>query len=312
MHVANKIVFFGTSDFAVPALYKLVEHGYDIVAAVTQPDKPAGRKKILTPSPVKLAAEKLKLKIYQPEKVEIGRWKSVIPYADVYVVASYGKIIPSEIFNYPKFGTLNIHPSLLPKYRGPSPIQNTILNGDLVSGVTIIKIDEQVDHGPIIASKKLKTRGENYKQLHDILADLGAELLIEILSDYIAGKIQTSPQYDSKATFTKLFTKADSRVDWSKSAEEIERQVRAFSHWPVAWSILENKRIKIFEAKVISKENFQNHQTGSLLITENKQLLVKAKNAYVEILELQLEGSKKILAKDFLHGNPGLNGTILV
>lgn len=154
--MSTKIIFFGTSDFAVPALETLIKEGYEIVAVITNPDEPAGRKKVLTPPPVKIAAQNLGLNILQFPSLKIENLKLKIPDADVGVVAAYGKIIPAEIINLPRLGILNIHPSLLPKYRGPTPIQTTILNGEKETGVTIIKIDEEVDHGPILTNYKIQ------------------------------------------------------------------------------------------------------------------------------------------------------------
>lgn len=271
-----KIVFFGTSEFAVPALKKLPASGWDIVAVVTQPDKPAGRKQLPLPSPVKIAAEKLGLKILQPEKL------SAISYnlkADLFIVASYGKIIPKAILEIPKWGVLNIHPSFLPKYRGPSPIQAAILNGDEETGVTIIKLDERMDHGDVVAQERIKNYEPRitYRDLHDKLAELGSDLLIKILPDYIAGKIKPVPQDHSKASFTKIITKDDARIDWSKPAEEIGRVIRAYSAWPVAWTTLDGKRAKIYSAEISSASE-------------------------LEILELQVEGGKRMTMKEFLRG----------
>ena len=330
------LIFFGTSDFAVPALKKLAaDSNCEIAAVITQPDKPAGRKQTLAPSPVKLAAEQLGLKIFQPSKLDIGHWKLEIPEVDLYIVASYGKIIPSEILNMPRLGALNIHPSLLPKYRGPSPIQTAILNGDKETAVTIMKLDEEMDHGPIIENRKWKIEsGIKYKKLHDQLADMGAELLIKILPDYMAGKIKPVPQDHSKASFTKIITKDYARIDWQKSAEEIERMIRAYESWPVAWTTLDGKRLKIHEARVhnppparLASESVAGRQPSLTLregvpplkirggegelLTLGKILLVKCGHEALEIITLQLEGAKKISAREFGNGYKGLTRTIV-
>lgn len=325
-----KIVFFGTSEFAVPVLKKLHETGYEIVAVITQPDKPAGRKQNLLPSPVKIDAQKRGLKILQPPRLSSLPVSQAGPASgeelkqgDLFVVASYGNIIPAPILELPKYGALNIHPSLLPKYRGPSPIQAAILNGDKETGVTIIKLDEKMDHGPILASRKLKVKSEKFKELHDTLAEMGTELLIKILPEYIAGKTKLVPQDHSKATFTKIITKNNARIDWSKSAEEIDRQVRAYSDWPVAWTTLDGKRLKIFEAHPLP---FPPHQgeaiptpflplegesrVGVIIIMGGK-ILVTTGSGHLEILSLQLAGGKRMPAKDFLNGYHDLSGVIL-
>src|SRR3989338_6163849 len=231
-----------------------------MAAVVTQPDKAAGRKQEPLPSPVKLAALKLGLKIFQPEILEIvslleiftKNWKLKIPEADLYIAVSYGQIIPNDILNLPPFGILNLHPSLLPKYRGASPIHAAILSGDAETGVSIIKLDEKLDHGPIITTRNLKMSKLYYKDLHDKRAEPGSELLTHTLPDYISGKIKPSPQDDSKATFTKRITKDDGRINWHKSAEEIDRMIRAYHLWPVAWTMLGSKRLKIFEATPVA------------------------------------------------------------
>ncbi|MDP3741009.1 MAG: methionyl-tRNA formyltransferase, partial [bacterium] len=242
-----KVIVCATSGFAIPSLRALVEAGYEIVAVITQPDKPAGRKQEALPSLVKLWALEHGLKVFQPESLEIGNWKLEIP--EINIVASYGKLIPKWLIDAPKFGSLNIHPSLLPKYRGPSPIQAAILNGDEQTGVTIIKLDQQLDHGPIVSQSIFNIPNSIfYKDLHDKLANLGAELLIKTIPDYVSGKIKPRPQDHSKATFTKIITKDDARIDWSKPSEEIDRLIRAYSTWPVAWTMLDGKRLKIFQA----------------------------------------------------------------
>lgn len=310
-----KIVFFGTSEFAVPALKKLADSNYEIVAVITQPDKPAGRKQRILPSPVKVEAEKLRLRFFQPTSPlsPPQAWGGI----DISIVASYGVILPKSMLDAPRLGTLNIHPSLLPKYRGPSPIHAAILNGDKETGVSIIKLDEQLDHGSIVAQAKYEMRNTRcfYKELHDELAWLGAELLIKTLPDYVAGKIKPVPQGHAKATFTKLITKADARIDWSKSADEIDRLVRAYSAWPVAWTMLDSKRLKIYDAEAATPPSdplsHAGEGGGEVLDTSSGKIVVQTGSGPLEITELQLEGGQRMPAKDFLNGYPNLEGKIL-
>src|SRR3989344_3894723 len=228
----SNLVFFGTSEFAVLALDVLIKNGTSPVAAVTSPDRPAGRGKKLTVSPVKEFLNE-RLVLLQPEKLDsqlILKLKELS--ADMGVIASYGKILPKELIEiFPK-GILNIHPSLLPKYRGASPIQAVILNGDAETGVSIILLDEKMDHGPVLAQSSNLGLGNlscaTYLSLHDSLAKLGAELLIETIPKWLNGEIIPHPQDDSQATFTKLIKKEDGKIDWTKRAEKIERTVRAF------------------------------------------------------------------------------------
>ena len=281
-----KLVFFGTSKFAVPALKKLADSDYEIAAVITQPDKPAGRKQELSPSPVKEAAQELGLKILQPSKLDS---KFEIPDSDIFIVASYGKIIPKSILAIPKYGTLNIHPSLLPKYRGPSPIQSAILNGDKETGVSIMVLDAEMDHGPVLANVKAQiSNNKGFRELHDGLAVTGAELLMEVLAKYINGEIKPQPQDHSQVTFTKIITKDDGRIDWNKPAEVINNLIRAYEDWPVAWTTLDGKRLKIFEAEVVSETGKQ----GELKM-KNSSLIIFASSSALEIKILQLEGGKK-------------------
>jgi len=234
--------FFGTSEFAVKILDKLIENGYIPSLVITTPDKPQGRKMIMTPSPVKVFAQKHNLKIIQPERLAVkpplggltAKW------LDLFIVASYGKIIPKSILDIPKFGTLNVHPSLLPKFRGPSPIQSFILSGEEKTGATIMLMDEQVDHGPILAQRKLEFSISNFqfpkpsaKQLEEKLAELGGEMLIDAIPKWINGEIKAIEQNHDQATFTKKITKEDGLVDLEKNSPEIiYRKFLAFQPWP--------------------------------------------------------------------------------
>ena len=306
------MVFFGTSEFAVPALSKLVASNFQITAVVTQPDKPAGRKQLPLPSPIKKAAMDLGLKIFQPQSLELRNLKLEIGEPDLFVVASYGKMIPKEVLEYPKYGSLNIHPSLLPKYRGPSPIQTAILNQDRETGVTIIKLDEEMDHGDVVASSKFKVQSSKvrYQELHDELAKLGANLLVKALPKYIADEIKPVPQDHKKATFTKIITKEDGRIDWKKTAEEIDAQIRAFHVWPVAWTALDGKRLKIYAASIFPSPTSE-REKGE--VTDGSGTIkVQAGNGVLSIKELQLEGGKRLTAQEFINGQPGLIGKILV
>ncbi|MGD0977197.1 MAG: methionyl-tRNA formyltransferase [Minisyncoccia bacterium] len=279
----GKIIFFGTSEFAVPALEAFFNAGYEIGAVITTPDEPVGRKQILTPSPVKFCAEKLGLKILQPQKLDSEFLKILqttnhkLP-TTLGIVASYGKIIPKEIIDSFPLGILNIHPSLLPKYRGPSPIQTQILNGETEIGVTIIKIDELVDHGPIVAEQESRIMNhELFEDAQNKLSRIGTNLLVKILPDYISGKIKPIEQNHDLASFTKKTSKEDGKIDWNKPAEQIYDQFRAFHKWPGVWTIWKNKILKITDLRV--------------------------QNGKIEILRLQLEGGKEMSLKEFVAGH---------
>jgi methionyl-tRNA formyltransferase len=279
----GKIIFFGTSEFAVPALEALFNAGYEIGAVITTPDEPVGRKQILTPPPVKVSAKKLGLKIFQPLRLD-SEFLKILQTTNyklptiLGIVASYSKIIPGEIIDSFPLGILNIHPSLLPKYRGPSPIQTQILNGETEIGVSIIKIDELVDHGPIVAEQESRIMNhELFEDVQNKLSRIGANLLVKILPDYISGKIKPIEQNHKQATFTKKISKEDGKIDWNKPAEQIYDQFRAFHKWPGVWTIWKNKILKITDLHV--------------------------QNGKIEILRLQLEGGKEMSLKEFVAGH---------
>jgi len=300
------IIFFGTSEFALPALRKLYENDFKIAAVVTQPDRPAGRDLRPQGSPVKEEAAKLKLKLLQPSGLKIENLKLEIDGPGVAIVASYGIIIPKEVLDWPKYGFLNIHPSLLPKYRGPSPIQTAILNGERETGVTIMKLDEKMDHGPIVAQEALPIQRKGFTKLHDELARLGSKLLIEVLPKYETGEIEPAAQDDAKATFSKNISKDMGRIDWSKSADLIERQVRAYDGWPVAWTALGQKLIKIYEAKAVASK-WDMGKPGEILEV-SKKITVKCGERSLEITALQPESGRKMTSEEFIRGARGLLG----
>ena len=297
-----KIIFFGTSDFAVPALEVLVKAGYDVVTVITVPDKPVGRKQILTPPPIKVAAQQLGLDVWQPKNLKIENlnlienWKLKIGNCDLGIVAAYGKLIPPEIFNLPKHGTLNIHPSLLPKYRGPSPIQTAILNGDTETGVTIMQVDEEMDHGDIVAAISYQLSAiSSYKEAYDKLSELGAELLIKILPDYLDDKIKPQPQDHSKATFTNKFTTEDGEIKPDDTAETAYNKIRALNPEPGTFMW--------FSAKGGSASG------GKKL--RLKILAAELEDNRLEFKKVQLEGGRPMSIKEFIAGHPNFKGNLL-
>lgn len=315
-----RLIFIGTGEFAVPILDKLAESEFKPKAVITEPDKPVGRKKALTPLPIKRIAQRHDIKIFQPEKIksdEAVRWvKEIFP--DLIVVADYGQVIPKKILDIPKFGSLNVHPSLLPKYRGPSPIQCTILKGDIETGVTIILMDEKMDHGPIVSQiSNVKCQNLFYSELLKILADAGAKLLLETLPKWLNNKIKPMPQNESEATYTKILVREEGKINWQKSAKEIERQIRAFEKWPQNWCEWQTKnkklRIKILKAKILHPTIgcAENQTPGFVFLTEQKEMAVNCNPGSLIIEELQLEGRKKTLGKEFLRGYPKIINSIL-
>jgi len=256
-----KFIFFGSSEFSVIILKHLIEAGYLPLAIVTAPDQPVGRKQILTPTPVKILALEKNIPILQPKKLDDDFYNNVLnslrqladqgndkKEVDLFIVASYGKIIPKNILDLSKFGSLNVHPSLLPKYRGASPIQAALLNGEKKTGITIMLMDEKIDHGPILSSAKYPiSETENFLTLHNRLAELGAKLLIATMPNFLAGKIKPIEQNHKVATFCKIIKKEEGEINWQKSAEEIYNQWRAYADWPGVYSQLavNNKQLTI-------------------------------------------------------------------
>lgn len=305
-----RIIFFGTSDFALPALEALIQAGFEVVAVVTNPDGPIGRKKVLTPPPIKLAATKHGLRVLQPEKLRnnpelIEELKKLKP--DVGIVATYSKIIPSEVFNVPKHGLIATHPSFLPKYRGPSPDQTAVLNGDKETGVTIFKIDEEVDHGPIVAqSEKVKIGEVNYPDLHAKLAQISARLLVKILPDYVSGKIKPKPQDHTQATFTRKFLTEDGEIRSADSIESVYNKIRALNPEPGTYIWLENDgsklRLKIIKAELPTRTENQQSKPGLFKI--DNLLALALKNGYIILKEVQLEAKKPVSGVVFANGYP--------
>lgn len=259
-----KIVFFGTPEFVIPVL-EVIQQNFDLVAVVTNPDKPTGRHQELTPSPVKLVAQKMTgAQILTPEKLDsdfTSLLKTLNP--DLFVVAAFGQIIPEEILNLPKYGSLNIHPSILPKYRGASPIQAAILNGDSATGVTIIKMDERMDHGPIVAqSQEQILSDDTFESLSTKLFHQGAKLLKDNLQDFVDGKMKPILQDDSQATYTwktdetkqKAYFEIDPPAGGPPSPEVLNRMARAFYPWPNAWTKWNGKVVKLLPGKMIQIE----------------------------------------------------------
>jgi len=306
----------GTPKFGAIILEKLADSRYKPILVVTETDKPVGRKKVLTPPPVKVVAEKYEIPVLQPEKIRNSESEIRNLKPDLIIVAAYGKILPEEILEIPKYGCLNVHPSLLPRWRGPSPVQSAILNGDTDSGVTIMKIAEKVDAGPVLIQRKLKLEGnETYDVLHDKLGKMGGDLLIEIIPEWITGKIDPQLQDESRTTYTRILKKEDGKIDWEKSAEEIERQIRAFNLWPGIFTFWEKSgkliRIKILKARVLNRANSKTYPIGKTLVAGQNELCVQTGKGFLIIERLQLEGKKETDSEDLLRGYSDFIGTIL-
>ncbi len=304
-----RIVFMGTPELAGESLRALLrEPAFQIVAAVTQPDRPKGRALKLTPSPVKEIAADAGLPVLQPEKAReenfITELRALRP--DVIAVAAFGQILPQTILDLPRHGCLNVHTSLLPKYRGASPIQAAILNGDIETGVTIMRMDAGLDTGDILTQRTTPIRDDDDAQtLHDRLALLGAQLLVETIPDHVAGKIQARPQPVNGSSHTRKIKKEEGRIDWQQPARVIWNRIRAFTPWPGAFTFLPaspgTKLLKIWKASPVQTGGAQ---PGALLCADKDGIVVACGEGALKIFELQLEGGRRMTAPEFLLGHP--------
>lgn len=295
-----KIIYMGTPDFAVPALKALASSEHEVCAVFTQPDKPRGRKMILTPPDVKVCAQSLNIPVYQPESMKNGDALDIINQynPDVIVVAAYGKILPKAVLDAPKLGCVNIHGSLLPKYRGAAPIQQSVLNGDKVTGITTMLMDIGLDTGDILLTEETEIgESETSGELFDRLAVLGGELILKTLSALEKGEITPQRQDESLATHTSKIDKSLCPIDFSKSAFEVHNKVRGLNPWPVATTKICGKKVKVYSTKLCPKSG----KSGEILST--KPLVVACGEKSVEILELQPEGKKRMTADAFLAGH---------
>jgi methionyl-tRNA formyltransferase len=310
-----KIVFMGTAELSCASLEKLARDGnFKIVTVVTQSDKPKGRELKLQFSPVKILAEKLKLPVLQPAKAGdekfISELRELKP--DLIVVVAYGQILPQSILDLPKFGCLNVHTSLLPKYRGASPIQSAILNGETETGVTIMKMDAGLDTGEIISQARTPILPEDSSTtLHDRLAQIGAELLVETIPDYVAGKILPKPQPAEGASYAAKIKKEDGKIDWNLSAQEILNRLRAFTPWPGVFTFLDGKLLKIWKGSLAEEWNkeaplvsLEPIKPGTILSADKNGISVTCGKDFLWITELQREGGRRMSAQEFLAGHP--------
>lgn len=300
----KSVVFMGTPDFAVPALKSLIDNpDYDVKLVVSQPDKPQGRHQVLTPSPVKQLALQNNLEIYQPENLKgEAVYETIAAIApDFIVVSAYGKILPKCILDIPKYGCVNLHGSLLPRYRGAAPIQWSVINGDKTTGVTTMLMDTGLDTGDILLVSETQIgEEETAGELFERLAALCPELLIKTLKALEEGSVQPVKQDNEKATYVSVLTKDMAVIDWNDTAENIHNKVRGMAPWPVAKTSYNSKLLKIFACRINDK-NFSGIP-GEVIVKDSEIIVICGNNTSVSISELQLEGSKRMNAADFLRG----------
>ncbi|MBI3671231.1 methionyl-tRNA formyltransferase [Candidatus Azambacteria bacterium] len=303
----KNIIFMGTPDIAAEALEALVNSGFKPSLVITQKDKPVGRKQIITPSPVKLIALKNNIEVWQPntlkDKEAYEKIRSASP--DIMIVVAYGKIIPKNIIDIPKFGILNIHASLLPKFRGASPAQYAILVGEKETGVSIMQIDEQLDHGPVVAQRSVKiAEDDTTESLLKKLSLAGASLLVETLPLYFKNSIKPQEQDHTQATFTKIIKKEDGEIKESATAQEIERMARAFHSWPGVYFMFSEKNGKKLKVKFkkVSLCECDPERKEKIYLNKKRKLVFQTRNGCLSLLEVQPESKNKMSGEAFYQG----------
>lgn len=301
-----KVLFMGTPDFAVPTLEALCNSDYEVIGVVTQPDKPKGRGKSVQMTPVKECALKYDIPVFQPIKIREEENVAKLEELDIdfMVVVAFGQILPKSILDIPKYGCINVHSSLLPTYRGAAPIQWTIINGESKTGITTMFMDEGIDTGDILLQEETPIYDDDTGgSLHDRLADMGAKLLIKTLDGLKAGTIKRIKQDDSKSNYVGMLNKNMGKMNFTKSALELERLVRGLNPWPSAYTSINGKMFKIWAAKAIEDaDKYQDVQGGTIVEINKSSIIVKTSKGLLELFEVQLEGKKRMLVEDFLRG----------
>lgn len=310
------IIFMGTPDFAVPCLKALIDNGENVMAVFTQPDKPKGRGYKLTPPPVKEVALTHNIPVYQPISLKKGEdaeksLKVINEFApDLIIVVAYGKILPKTILDTPKYHCINVHASLLPKYRGAGPIQWSVLNGEKVTGVTTMLMADGIDTGDMLLSKSLEIgKNETASELHDRLSDLGAELLLETVSCVKSGNITPVPQDASMSTYAPMLTKDMCPIDFSKSAQEVHNHIRGLSAFPCATAVLDGKRLKVYKSEIVN--GLTSNRAPGTVVQSKDFTVVCGDGRCVRFTEIQAEGGKRMLTADYLRGKPINEGTVI-
>ena len=297
-----KVLFMGTPDFAVPCIEILIKNGYDVCAAVTQPDKPRGRGHKLTPPPVKSFALDNGIPVCQPEGLKNGELADVLAEhnPDIIIVVAYGKILPEYILNYPKYGCVNVHASLLPKYRGAAPIQWSVINGDEKTGVTTMYMEKGLDTGDMILKSETHINsGETYGELHDRLSEMGAELLLKTVKEIENGTVKREKQDDSLSCYAPMIFKETGHIDWEKSNKEVLNLINGTNPYPGSYAMYGDTVVKIFKAELCDKAT---GAPGEFKI-EDKKLKVNCGDGGLLISEVQFKGSRRMTVESYLNGH---------
>ncbi len=305
----HRLVFMGSDQFSLPILHALIDGQRDlsveVVAAVTQPDRPAGRGRKLTPNPVKKLAVDAHLPILEPVRLrDPTSLNAVLALtSDIIIVAAYGQLLPERLLAAPQYGCLNLHPSLLPRHRGPSPVAGALLAGDTRTGATLMEMIPRMDAGPIVMQRELPVaKGVTAGELESTLANLSADILRDTLPAWFGGRARSSPQVEEDATYTTKLTKADGRVDWGLSAKRLARSVQAFNPWPLAFTLWEDRQLQLLRATV--QEGTA--QPGLVVGLKDGALLIGSGDGMLAAAELKLAGSRPLSAVDLVRGHPAL------
>lgn len=310
-----RVVFMGTPDFSVGTLKALAVAGHEIVGVVSQPDKPKGRGKNLQPTPVKEAAMELGIPVYQPKKVRDPEFLEVLKELnpEVIVVVAFGQLIPKAILELAPYGCINVHASLLPKYRGAAPIQWAVIDGEAETGVTIMRMDEGLDTGDMISKVTVPVLAdETGGSLFDKLSEAGAKLLVETLPSLEDGTAVFEKQPEESPTaYAGMIKKSMGDLDWTRPAEELERLIRGLNPWPSAYTKMDGKTLKIWKAQVLEEEREEDYMPGTILLTDQQEFMVQTGKGILKITELQLEGKKRMDTSSFLRGYHLEGGKVL-
>ena len=298
-----RVVYMGTPDFAVKPLEALISNNYEVVGVFTQPDKPVGRKAVLTPPPVKVVAESNNIPVFQPNSLKNGEGVKILETLkpDVVIVVAYGKILPKDFLEFAKYGCINIHGSILPEYRGAAPIQWSVLDGKEFAGVTSMQMNEGLDTGDILLVEKTKIQeNETSGDLYERLTVLGADVLLKTLEAIKNNSLNPQKQDDSKSSYAKMLDKSLSKIDWNLSAQEVHNKIRGLDPWPVALTRFDGKNLKLFRSRLLNEE--YNKSAGTVIKSKDGIVVVCGDKKAVLITEVQLEGKKRMSASDFSRG----------
>jgi len=294
------VIFMGTPSFAVPVLKKLIEET-NVILLVSQPDREKDRKGNLLPTPTKKVALENNIEVYQPDKIKESYEKIISLKPDIIITCAYGQIIPEEILKYPKYGCINVHGSLLPKLRGGAPIHHAIINGEKVTGITIMYMDKQMDSGDIISQEKIMiSDNDTLDIVYEKMSLLGADLLIKTLPKIINGTNQRIKQDEKEVTFGYNITKEEEKIDFSKNSKDIHNRIRGLSSIPGAYCFLDNKRLKIYQSELTTSKS--NKSYGEITKIDKTGIYVNTNDYIIKITEMKLEGKKRCFVKDFVNG----------